>query len=264
MANADVVFTSSAGLELPKARTIVMDDLKEALARGIDDFWAMPTHVIFLSGIYPVLGIILARVSFGYGLLPLLFPLAAGFALVAPFAATGLCELSRRRQQHLDFSWWHSFAVVKSPSFGSILALAALLMAIFLIWLEVAWALYTANFGSLETFSIADFVRQLFTTGPGWRLIIEGNAAGFLFAAAVLMITFVSFPLLLDRKASAAVAVLTSIRVVLRNPLPAAAWGSIIAAALAVASLPFFIGLAIVMPVLGHTSWHLYRRAVEH
>jgi uncharacterized membrane protein len=119
-----------------------------------------------------------------------------------------------------------------------------------------------ANFGAQEASSITHFVRQVFTTGPGWRLIVEGNAVGFLFATVVLTISFVSFPLLLDRKASAATAVLTSVRVVFRNPSSAVAWGFTIAAALLIGSLPFFVGLAIVMPVLGHANCHLYRRAV--
>jgi uncharacterized membrane protein len=263
MANAYVVLTSNASTTQSDVRPIAVKDVKDALLRGVDDFLAMPTHVVFLSLIYPVVGIILAKVSFGQRLLPLLFPLTAGFALVGPFAAVGLCELSRRRERRLELGWWHAFDVIKSPSFVSIAALAILLTLIFLVWLEVAQAIYVVNFGALEASSITHFARQVFTTAPGWRLIIEGNAVGFLFATAVLTISFVSFPLLLDRDVPPAFAVLTSMRVVLRNPLPAAAWGSIIAAAVALGSLPFFIGLAIVMPVLGHTSWHLYRRTVE-
>ena len=132
---------------------------------------------------------------------------------MGPFAAVGLCELSRRRERQLELGWWRAFDVIKSPSFGSIVVLAILLTVIFLVWLEVAQAIYVANFGAQEASSITHFVRQVFTTGPGWRLIVEGNAVGFLFATVVLTISFVSFPLLLDRKASAATAVLTSVRV---------------------------------------------------
>jgi uncharacterized membrane protein len=182
-----IQLTSNASFTRPLVRAITPADVKDALVRGLDDFWAMPTHVIFLSMIYPVLGLILARIALGYGLLPLLFPLTAGFALVGTFAALGLCELSRRREQNLDTQWWRAFQVTKSPAFCSVMVLAIVLTVIFLIWLEAAQGIY-----------------------------------------------------------------------------PAATWGAIIAAGLVAGSLPFFIGLAIVMPVLGHTSWHVYRRAVGH
>lgn len=103
----------------------------------------------------------------------------------------------------------------------------------------------------------------MLTTTPGWRLIVVGTGVGFLFAALVLTISAVSFPLLLDRDVGAAVALLTSIRVVLANPLTMALWGLIVAALLLIGSLPLFLGLTVVMPVLGHATWHLYRMAVE-
>ena len=122
---------------------------------------------------------------------------------------------------------------------------------------------YIANFGYAPAASIPNFLRQIFTTLPGWTLIIVGNGVGFLFAAAVLTISIVSFPMLLDRDTGAVVAILTSVRAVLRNPGTIAVWGLIVAALLVIGSLPLFVGLAIVMPMLGHSSWHLYRKLVE-
>lgn len=110
---------------------------------------------------------------------------------------------------------------------------------------------------------IPDFLSRVFTTRAGWTLIIVGNGVGFLFAAGVLTISIVSFPLLLDRDVGAVVAVLTSVRAVLRNPLTIAAWGLIVATLLVIGSLPLFVGLAVIMPVLGHSTWHLYRKLVE-
>jgi uncharacterized membrane protein len=247
---------------LPAIRTIGPDDLKDALLKGIGDFSAMPTHAVFLCLIYPVVGFVLFRLAIGYDVLPLLFPLAAGFALIGPFAATGLYELSRRRELGLDTHWTHAFDVFRSSSLGSILALGACLTVVFLVWLAVAQSIYVANFGDVPAASIPDFVGRVFSTGAGWRLIIVGNAVGFLFAVLVLTISVVSFPLLLDRDVGAAAAVVTSMRAVVANPTTMALWGLIVAALLAIGSLPLFLGLTIVMPVLGHATWHLYRRVV--
>src|SRR3989454_6257833 len=247
----------------PVIRTIGVMDLKDALARGMSDFSAMPTHALFLCLIYPIVGLMLARVSFGHDVLSLLFPLAAGFALLGPFVAIGFYELSRQREQGLDISWEDAFDVLHSPSRDAIAALGFLLLVIFAIWIGVAQAIYIANFGYEPAASMPDFVRQVFTTPAGWTLIIVGNFIGFLFAVTVLIISVVAFPLLVDREVGAVEAVLTSVRAVAANPVMMAVWGLIVAALLVIGSLPFFFGLAVVVPVLGHSTWHLYRKVVE-
>jgi len=262
MASSHILVGASADPAHPAVRTLAPADLWQSLARGIDDFAAMPSHAVFLCVIYPLLGLGLIGMTLGYSMLPLAFPITAGFALVGPLAAIGLYELSRRREAGLDSASSHAFDVLHSPSLGAIVALGLVLMAFFLVWLAVAEAIYIANFGYAAPASISQFVREVFTTPAGWRLIVIGTGVGFLFAVAVLMISVVSFPLLLDRDVGAAVALLTSIRVVAANPLTMALWGLIVAALLVVGSLPFFLGLTVVIPVLGHATWHLYRRAV--
>ena len=248
----------------PRIRKIHFADLKEALARGIADFAAMPSHAVFLCLIYPIVGLVLARLVYGYEVLPLLYPLATGFALIGPFAAIGLYELSRRREQGLDLNWSHAFDVFHSPSIGAIAALGVLLLVIFTVWVAVAQAIYVANFGYAPAASMPEFAERVLTTPAGWSMIIVGNAIGFVFALAVLIISVVSFPLLLDRDVGAVEAVLTSIRAVAANPATMALWGLIVAAALAIGSIPFFLGLCVAIPVLGHATWHLYRKVVEH
>ena len=247
----------------PIIRKIGFADLKDAAAKGIDDFLAMPTHVIFLAVIYPLVGLFLARMTFRYDVMPLLFPLAAGFGLIGPFAAIGLYELSRQREKGVDVSWKHLFGVLQCPSLDGIAALGMVLLIVFVIWLATAQWLYQSLFGYGAPESIEQFLSDILTTSEGWILIIVGNGIGFLFAVLVLTISVVSFPLLLDRDVGAIVAMHTSVRAVLRNPLMMAVWGLFVAVTLAIGSLPFFVGLAVVLPVLAHSTWHLYRKVVE-
>lgn len=246
----------------PTVRKIAPSDLVVALRAGIADFAEMPSHVIFLCLIYPIVGIVLARLVLGYDILPMLYPIMAGFALVGPLAALGLYEISRRRERGLNVSWRHAFDVLHSPSLWSIVALGILLMLIFLVWVGTANAIYVAAFGYTPAASIPDFIARVFGTPEGWMLIVAGNVVGFLFAVLVLAISAISFPLLLDRDVGAITAILTSIRAVAANPVTMSLWGIIVAVALAAGSIPFFLGLAVVVPILGHATWHLYRRVI--
>jgi len=244
-------------------RTIGAADLKDVLAKGFDDFKAMPTFALFLVIIYPIIGIILFRVVMDADLLPLAFPLIGGFALIGPFAAIGLYQLSRLREQGLAISW-DAIKLHRTSSFGAIVTLGIVLLAIFFAWLGTAQAIYHLIFGSEVPVSIAEFARQVFTTSAGRTLILVGCGVGFVFAAVVLTISVVSFPMLLDHDVDAATAVRTSVRAVFANPTTMAMWGLIVAGGLVIGSLPFFLGLAIVLPILGHSTWHLYRKVVEY
>jgi len=171
--------------------------------------------------------------------------------------------MSRQRECGVEVTWKHAFEVWRCPSLDSIAALGMILMIVFLIWLATAQLLYQSLFGYGLPESIWQFLSDILTTSAGWTLIIAGNGIGFLFAVLALSISVVSFPLLLDRDVGAAVAMHTSVRAVLRNPLMMAAWGLFVAVALAIGSLPLFVGLAVVLPVLAHSTWHLYRKLVE-
>ena len=244
-------------------RKIGFSDLGEALRLGWDDFKAVPSHAIVLCVIYPVLGLVLFRLVLGHSVLPLLFPLAAGFALIGPFAAIGLYELSRRRERGEVAAAWHAIYVLRAPSFGAMLGFGTLLLSLFATWIATADVIYTEIFGHTPAASIPDFATRILTTPAGWSLIAIGCGVGFLFALVALCLSIVSFPLMLDRHASAIDAIRTSVRVVMKNPIVIAAWGLIVAVLLVLGSLPFFVGLAVVLPVLGHATWHLYRRVLE-
>lgn len=247
----------------PIVRTLKLEDLKTALQRGWDDFKAVPSHAVMLCVIYPLLGLVLARLVLGYEVMPLLFPLAAGFALIGPFAAIGLYELSRRRELGETPSAGRAFEVLRSPSFGAMFALGVLLLTMFVTWIATAQGIYEMAFGNAPAATVPDFVQRVLTTPEGWMLIIVGCGAGFVFALVALCVSVVSFPMMLDRHAGAFEAMVTSLRVVLANPLVIAMWGLIVAALLVLGTIPCFLGLAVVVPVLGHATWHLYRLAVE-
>lgn len=246
----------------PTVRKITFADVWEALALGANDFRAMPTHYFFLCLIYPVVGLIAARLAFGYEMLPLIYPMAAGFALLGPLVAIGLYELSRRREQGLDTSPARAFDVVHRPGFGSIVVLGLLLAALFVLWLYMANLIYVQMMGQEPPTSLTAFFNQVTSTPEGQRLIFAGNAIGFIFAALVLVTTSISFPMLVDRDVGPATAVRTSVRAAIENPLAIGLWGAIVAFGLLLGALPLLIGLAVVLPILGHATWHLYRKIV--
>lgn len=247
----------------PEALTLRFADIESSLRKGWEDFLASRADAIFAVLIYPVIGISLVAIGFQMDLLPLLFPIAAGFALIGPVAAVGLYEISRRRERGEEVSWLDAFGVIQAPGFGRILVLGLYLAALYAIWMYAANLIYALTLGPEPPVSATAFLGDVFTTGAGWAMIITGMLVGFLFALVALAVSVVSFPLLLDRRIGLAQAVVASYEVLRKNPVVILAWGAIVAAALVLGSIPLFFGLIVVMPVLGHATWHLYRRAVE-
>ena len=264
MASTFHVYFGANGLtHSPKLRRIEPADCFAALAEGFDDAVEMPTYPAFLGLFYALAGVTLVSLSSFANALQLAFPLAAGFAVVGPFVAVGLYEMSRRRERGLAASWSDSFAALRSPALPSILALGLLLFAIFLVWIGAAQFLYVRIYGPDPPAAAIPFFRDVLTTGRGWLLIVMGGSIGFCFAALALSISVISFPLMLDRDVGLVPAIAASLRFSRQSPSAVGLWGLIVAATLVVASLPLFIGLAVAMPTLGHATWRLYRRAVE-
>ncbi|MBV8848309.1 MAG: DUF2189 domain-containing protein [Methylobacteriaceae bacterium] len=263
MTNFHVIAGPKGVPEYPVIRHIGLDDITEALRQGVNDFVSQPSHLVFIGLIYPIVGFILAYWASNADLLPLLYPLMSGFALIGPFAAIGLYEISRRREAGLDTSWRHAFDVLRSPSLPAIIAVGVALLVIFVAWLTTAHALYTWLFQPQGAVTLQQFFNDILHTSRGHMLILIGNVVGFVFAAAAFCVSAVSFPLLLDRGVGAGVAVATSIRAVVDNIGPMIVWGLIITAGLAVGFITLFVGLAVIMPVLGHATWHLYRKLVQ-
>jgi uncharacterized membrane protein len=247
---------------VPVVRKITARDLIDALKEGASDVAATRDDILFVGLIYPLAGLVLARLAFSLDLLPLVFPLASGFALIGPFAAIGLYEMSRRREQGANVTWLDAFGVLRSPAIGSILLLGALQLTLFALWLGVAYQIYLTNLGHAAPQTIAGFERSVFQTGGGWAMIAEGLGVGFLFAVLAFALSVVSYPLLLDRDVGVTRAISTSLRAVAANAGVMTLWGLIVAAALVLGSLPALVGLIFVIPLLGHASWRLYRKLI--
>ncbi|MCW5738204.1 MAG: DUF2189 domain-containing protein [Enhydrobacter sp.] len=247
---------------VPTVRRIGVADLRDVIRRGFEDFGAYRTDVVFLCLLYPIIGLVLARMAWGYGMIPLLFPLVSGFALIAPFFAVGLYEMSRRREAGASSGWADAFGVASTPALGSIMALGLVLLALFAMWLGAAHFIWLLTLGPEPSVSLQALMNDVLTTQAGRTMAIVGIAVGFVFALAVLVLTVVSFPLLLDRDVGVGTAISTSVEVVRKNPGPMAFWGLIIAGSLLLGAIPLLLGLAIVFPVLGHATWHLYRKVL--
>jgi uncharacterized membrane protein len=263
MSNFHIIAGAGEKLDKPIIRSITIADLFDALRRGASDFWDKPSHYIMLVLIYPIIGIVLTVWMNGFHTWPLLYPLIGGFALIGPFAALGLYEISRRREQGLDTSWSHALDVFRSPAIGSIAAVGVMLFVLFTLWLTAAQALYESLFGSSPPQTLSALMGQVFGEPGGTTLLLVGSMLGALFALVTLCTSVIAFPLLLDRDVGAFVAIETSFRAVMANPVPMLMWGIIVGAGLFLGSIPLFVGLALIIPIFGHATWHLYRKVVE-
>ncbi len=262
----DTTTGATTRYDAPAINKITYRDVVDALREGYEDFKENRTDVLFLCLIYPLLMYAAVRLVFGYGVLPLVYPVFTGAALLGPVVAVGLYHVNWRREQGLETHWRDAFRVFQHHSIGSIAMMTLLIVGLYLAWLMAAVTVYQATLGGNTPWLLShfDLIREAFTTPSGWALIVIGNLVGFLFAAAVLCLSVVSFPMLIDRDVGPVNAALTSIRASLANPGPVALWGLIVAILLALGSLPFLLGLAVAVPVLSHGTWHLYRKMVRY
>lgn len=251
-----------AAAEIPEIRDISAGDLDWALREGWRDFKEKRGDLLVIGLLYPIICFIAAAVTFNQPLLPLFFPLVAGLSIAGPAAASGFYELARRRELGIDASWWHFLDPLNGRSRLPLALLTIGLAALFVGWLIVASLIYAATLGADAPISLGDMLGRLFTTSAGWQLIIFGNIAGLLFAAATLVVAVVSFPMVVDKPVDAGFAVRTSLAAVRKNPVAILSWGLRVAGLLVLGTIPFAIGLAVILPWLGYATWHLYTRLV--
>ncbi len=247
---------------LPQIRRIGSADINWALAEGWKDFQAKRGDLIVVGLLYPLICLVAVVLTLNEPLLPLLFPLVAGLSLAGPAAASGFYELARRREAGLESSWWHFLDPLKGRSRTPLVLLTAGLGALFIAWLIVAYLIYTVTFGVRGPMQVGDVFGSLFTTSAGIELIVLGNLAGLGFAVVALLYAAVSFPMVVDKPVDAGFALRTSIKAVTSNWVTMLGWGLRIVLLLALGLLPAAIGLAVVLPWLGYSTWHLYTRLV--
>ena len=246
-------------------RKISLDDLRIALSQGWDDFLDRRGYLIVLVAIYPVAILFAYFFALRESLLPLIFPLFAGSALLGPIVATGYYEIARCRERKLDTQWHHFFDALSGPTAFAICSLAAILFLLFVGWVIAAYAIYTATMGTLQPDTVrtaGEFLQAVFSTSEGWRMLVIGNLVGLGFAIMALAISVISFPMLVDRPVGWSTAMRTSLRVAWNSPVTTVTWGLIIVVLLVLGALPALVGLAVVLPVVGYATWHLYTRAV--
>jgi uncharacterized membrane protein len=253
--------TSVSGKTDPVVRRISAMDVVEAFGRGLRDFQALPLFGLFFGGLYAAGGILIVLTATALGMSYLSYPLAAGFALIGPFVAIGLYEVSRRREAGQPVTWGDLWQTMRNRS--EIGWMAFVTLFIFIMWMYQVRFLTALFLGLNASFSsLQQFLTLVLTTNEGLVFLLVGNVIGAALAATLFSLTVVSFPLLLERDLDFITAMITSVRSVATSPVPMFGWAAVITVLLMIAALPFFVGLVVVLPVLGHTTWHLYRRIV--
>lgn len=248
----------------PRVRDIGRDDVLAALRAGIDDFRAAPLFGLFFGAIYAFGGLLLVWLTTGAGVGWLTYPMATGFALIGPFVAVGCYEVSRRREAGEPLEWGGILGVIFRQSSRELGWMAFVTLFVFILWMYQVRILLILCLGLKNFTSGAEFLNVVTSTPEGWLFIGLVHLDGLIFALITFSLTVMSFPLLLDREVDFVTAMITSVKSVTMNPRTMIAWGLTVAGLLFLAVLPAFLGLIVVLPILGHATWHLYRRAIAH
>ncbi len=243
-------------------RRIELDDVIDAIRKGFKDFHESRTDILFLCFVYPIIGLIATAGVSSAGYAQMAVPLVSGFVLVGPALAIGLYELSRRHERGLSVRWADMFSVLRSPAIHSIMGLAWILVLFWMTWVAATYFLYRDFVGDQMQTSIVHATLNVLETKDGLLASAFSLLIGAVLATLALAISVVSFPLMLDLEVGLRLAVLTSINVVRRNPIAIAMWGLLVLGGLIMGFAFMIVGLVVVLPILGHGTWHLYRKLI--
>jgi len=251
-----------AASAVPVINTVTVADLVAALRLGWRDFTLAPLYGLFFASVYVLGGWVMYGALTGAGRLWWTLPAAAGFPILGPFIACGLYEVSRRIERGVPLGWRGVLGVIWAEKNRQIPSIAAVIVVFFLFWNFLAHMIF-ALFMGLSTMTDVTSSFAVFLTPNGMMMLAVGTVVGAVFATLLFSLTVVSLPLLMDREIDFVTAMITSFATVQQSPLVMLGWGAFIAVLLFLAMLPGFLGLLVVLPVLGHATWHLYRRALS-
>lgn len=247
--------------DIPQPEVLALGDLAIALRLGWADFRRAPAFGLLFSAFYVAGGLSIAAVALALGRDWWLIPFILGFPLIAPFAAVGLFEVSRRIEQALPLDWRQVLGVVIAQKDRQVPSMAMVILLMFMFWVFVAHTIFALFLGTASLTNVTSSFEVL-EQGPGIAMLITGSLIGAGFAVTLFAFTVVGLPLLLDKEVDFISAIIASVQSVILNAGVLAVWALMIAGLLFLAILPAFLGLFIVLPVLGHASWHLYRRVM--
>ena len=249
-------------MSMPQVNTLTFDDLNICLRKGISDFRKAPLFGLFFGAVFAFGGIFVIQSMFVWGKVWMIYPVIIGFPLIGPFAAVGLYEVSRRLESGLPLSWNAILLVVWQQTGRELKWMAFVMLFIFWMWMYQVRLLLALILGNLSFPSWEKFFQVITTTTEGWTFIVIGHVVGAFLSLLLFSVTVVSVPLLLDREEDFITAIITSIKTVFGSPFVMLSWGLFVSLTVIISFIPAFLGLLIVLPVLGHTTWHIYKKAV--
>ena len=253
---------ANAGRTQPiEIRKIEIADVMDCIAKGVQDFVRAPRYGMFFGAIYAIGGLMMIWFAFAMEYPYLAYPLIMGFALFAPLGAAGTYEISRRLETGEPLSWPAVIGAVWSRAGKDLGWLALVSLFTFIVWLDLALFVFLTFYGASIP-SLPQLFANIFSTPYGMTFLLVGNALGAIIALIVFSITAFSPPLVVDRDVDFVTAMTASVRAVMANPRPMLAWAIVIGADLAIAFATLFVALLAIFPILGHTTWHLYRRVI--
>jgi uncharacterized membrane protein len=247
---------------IPDVNTLGFDDLKACLSKGISDFRKAPQFGLFFGGIFAFGGIFIVQSFIVWEKGWMIYPMMVGFPLIGPFAAVGLYDVSRRLEGGQPLIWKEILSVISLQTSRQLPYMAFVMLFIFWIWMYQVRLLLALILGHMSFPSLTAFIEIITTTPQGWAFVGIGHVVGALFALLLFSLTVISIPLILDRDVDFITGMITSVKTVLKSPIVMLTWGVFVTLAVMVSFIPLFLGLLVVLPVLGHTTWHIYKRAV--